>query len=350
MRDPFRLLLVEDDVEWRRALREMYRGLLPRHDIKWAFASETEEAVDLLSTASRPFDLLSLDFLLERTDGRTVLRKARELDACRAVVVITGFDQMVEFEAVVEDEHERRVVTMTMQPFIQSFFPERHLFLKKDLSLPIEDNVDVFRGVLDAGRLLALIGTDRAFTREGDTWRIVFAGRETRVSHRLGFSYLAVLLSHPRKRYSCAELEEEVRPSCVLDSESADKGLASLRSGLRVESPFVDEYSLQGRSRRQIERELAEVTSQLEAGLPMSNRSADLLRARKELLEDEIATLRKQSSKAVNDRVSANLRRAVTHLAELSVLDEFVKHLRLYLTIGTSCSYLPPTDDRRWEA
>ena len=38
VRPPLRLILVEDDRTWRRALKEMYEDLLARHEIEWAFA------------------------------------------------------------------------------------------------------------------------------------------------------------------------------------------------------------------------------------------------------------------------------------------------------------------------
>jgi hypothetical protein len=264
-------------------------------------------------------------------------------------VVITGFDQMEEFEAVIEDEHERRVTRMTMQPFIQSMFPHRHLYLKKDLSLTIDENIDIFRDVLGAGRLLGLIGPELVFAREGDSWRIVFEGRESRVVHRLGFSYLAFLLSHPRQHFSCREIEESVHPSARSSHATGIGTRQALDQGLRItKSSPLEEIQFPRTARRNLERELAGIHDQMQGDEPISEGRRDMLRARQEIVEDELKEIRSATHKAINDRVTISLRRAVAHLAEIKGLEELAKHLYRYLKIGSSCDYAPPDDRRRW--
>ncbi len=211
MREPLKILVVEDDLEWRRALKEMYETLLPLHDIEWSFASDTGEAVSQLTDRNRVFDLLSLDFLLGGTDGRLVLRVAHKNQTCRAVLFITGFDQKQEFEIVVEDPDERRVVAMTLDAYIQSRFPGNHIYLKKDLELPIGQNIEILRNALSGGCLLGLIGPRRVFRCEGEIWCMTFGGSTVNLAHSLGIAFIAHLLANPFRQFSCLQLEDQVK-------------------------------------------------------------------------------------------------------------------------------------------
>ena len=81
-----RILLVEDD---KGIVRFVKKGLL-EHSFSVEVATNGEEGVD--SALHRQYDLIVLDILLPKLDGREVLKKIRSMDIQTPVVFLTAKD------------------------------------------------------------------------------------------------------------------------------------------------------------------------------------------------------------------------------------------------------------------
>jgi len=350
MTRPVRILLVEDRIEWRSALRRMYQEIFSPGEVICTLAANSDEAVDALQHRDGMYDLLSLDLLLGGTDGRTVLRVARQTHAVRAVAVITGFDQAElaeEFQVVVPDRHQRRVASMTMDAYIQELFPGNHLYLRKDLTASIEENVEVFAEVLAGGRLLGLIRPEHVMRREGDHWCVSYSGRTVRPASQVGFALMAHLLAHPHQRFSCVELEQHVA-GVALAASSTNAALEAVREGHLAVSRLPT-TTAETRDRmadlRRWQLSIRRLEDELESGPVSSTREAEihhLIETYAQLIRGSGSTL----TKRVNDRVRAALRRANRWVERNH--PELAGHLESALKVGSECAYLPP-HPIRWD-
>jgi len=79
-----RILLVEDD---KGIIRFVKKGLL-EHSFSVDVATNGEEGVD--STLHRQYDLIILDILLPKLDGKEVLKKIRSMDIQTPVIFLTA--------------------------------------------------------------------------------------------------------------------------------------------------------------------------------------------------------------------------------------------------------------------
>lgn len=79
-----RILLVEDD---KGIIRFVKKGLL-EHSFSVDVATNGEEGVD--STLHRQYDLIVLDILLPKLDGKEVLKKIRSMDIQTPVIFLTA--------------------------------------------------------------------------------------------------------------------------------------------------------------------------------------------------------------------------------------------------------------------
>ena len=94
MRDPARLLVVDDDRTFRLSTAELLRHEGHEVDV----AADVEEAVAKLEAAS--FDLMLLDVRMPKVDGLDVLRRIKGDEKLRQIPVImlttTGESSMIE--------------------------------------------------------------------------------------------------------------------------------------------------------------------------------------------------------------------------------------------------------------
>jgi len=81
---PIRLLIVDDDVEFRRAARQV----LERRGFELTEANDGPAALELIRES--PPDMVLLDFKMEGMDGISVLREIRMFDESLPVIVVTG--------------------------------------------------------------------------------------------------------------------------------------------------------------------------------------------------------------------------------------------------------------------
>jgi CheY-like chemotaxis protein len=89
MKDPFRILLVEDDPADVWLVREAFRNI--KSEILLSIATDGEEAIrhlEVLSNPGKDLDLILLDLNLPRTDGLQVLRYVRSNQATSRIPVL----------------------------------------------------------------------------------------------------------------------------------------------------------------------------------------------------------------------------------------------------------------------
>src|SRR6185503_12960339 len=84
MKDQFRILVVDDELEFREALQE----LLSREGYSVKQVSSGKEAFSLLSLT--PFDLIITDMFMPEMKGIELLKKAKEWNQDVPVLMITG--------------------------------------------------------------------------------------------------------------------------------------------------------------------------------------------------------------------------------------------------------------------
>ncbi|HKK05399.1 MAG TPA: response regulator transcription factor [Gammaproteobacteria bacterium] len=82
----YRILLVEDDIEFRSSLVDVLLAAYPHVSILEAGCGR--EALDVFKATSP--DLVFMDIGLPDTDGLDLTRKIRELDPDARVIILTG--------------------------------------------------------------------------------------------------------------------------------------------------------------------------------------------------------------------------------------------------------------------
>lgn len=171
-----RILVVEDERDWRFPLRDMYQEILS--DLSPVVQSATwgQEAIQALE--AEHFDLLSLDINLSQDhprdasgqpdlsvpgiDGTDVLEFAAERKACNAVVVITSILSTESAEFVIRDAERRRRVLMTPIEYVNRLFPDRAKVLHKRPGISVAESIQQYREVLTPGVLRQMIGSREA--------------------------------------------------------------------------------------------------------------------------------------------------------------------------------------------
>lgn len=169
-KNKIKVLVVEDDANWREALCQMYKEIIPQCHVK---SADSGPSALRAITNGENFDLLSLDINLGSThpktaagqpdlkvqgaDGRSVLRKFHEKNACNGVVVITGlnYDETITF--VIPNENEFRRVRSSLQVFLNTLFPSRHLYINKIKDIQTaEDNIKIIRKDLTFDKITSI--------------------------------------------------------------------------------------------------------------------------------------------------------------------------------------------------
>ena len=201
---------------------------------------------------------------------------------------------------------------------------------------PIVDEILGFLGTTtpDGERMHIVLEDDPVWRREGELWRVTFAGQTVHLPHRKGLEDLAALLANPTREISAEEL------------------MTGLGSGGSAPSPGGSDDVLDERARaeyarraRDIDEELAEAEARNDLG------RTDALHAEREAL---LAEIEKASglggrSRRLNDpgerarkAVSARIRDSLKRLRE--VHSDLADHLDESVTTGSTCAYRPTTE------
>jgi len=165
------------------------------------------------------------------------------------------------------------------------------------------------------------------FLREGEVWRITFAGQTVHLKHARGLGDLALLLAHPGRPFHAAELM-----AGIPDSPGARFGA----------DPTLDEHA-----RQEFRRRLTEIDGEIEAAQAAAQeaRAAGLERERDVLLEElRAATGLGGRRRVLGDEgerarkaVTARIRESIARLQQ--VHPALARHLETSVTTGTYCAY-----------
>lgn len=229
------VLVVEDNDEWSRALCRMYQDLLGTDEVD--DASTVRRALDKLER--RSYDLLSVDIIMKKDspaygDGRRVVIDAAERNTSRGLVCITGMRHDDELEVVLEDDETIEEVRMTLEAFLDRFFPGRHLLYHKhrDPQKTPQDNIRIITSgpvPLTGTRLRQLCGAHNRFeyNSDSDSWTLQFDGKELPMPSLNGFFQIHYLLERPEEPISALDLLKLVSPDEARKASEIIKGSPS---------------------------------------------------------------------------------------------------------------------------
>jgi hypothetical protein len=170
------------------------------------------------------------------------------------------------------------------------------------------------------------LGAEHLFRREGELWRLRFAGREVLVGDGKGLHDLAALLAVPGREVHVRDLLGQVGVASGADPVLDATARASYRARLDELAAEVDEaeadHDLARAERAGTEREL--LLGELAAAAGLGGRAR--------LLGDETEKARKT--------VTARIRHTIGRIGR--VHPQLAEHLHACVQTGTRCRYQPP--------
>jgi len=116
-------LLAEDDA----LIRELVSTYLEYLGYHVSEAHNGEQAIDLIESHDKRFDLLVTDLSMPKVDGSEVVRFAREDNRCERILIISGFTKDLRFvENTIDDGSE-----FLAKPFTFNDFKEKVSLLQE---------------------------------------------------------------------------------------------------------------------------------------------------------------------------------------------------------------------------
>ena len=367
-----RILVAEDDPDWRDAIAEMLesacREFIPDVDADVERVMNVQDALARLK--AQDFDLLAVDMDFgnaypgmnsggRATDGREIVKKAA--GHCRELIVVTGIAYADEFSFTDGREH----VVLTLNLFLERFFPGHHIYYPKvplgpETRQSPEGKHDwigkVLAGLRDDPllkyRLQRLAGVKgNAFCLQEGIWLIRYAGKEIRLPDSVGLGHLCRLLNQPGEDIHCAAL-------AAAGSSPAPDGDAGTGRDDALEDQFVPEVFEETsqtalRNLRKRAGELAEdIREKRSVGQDTEEEIAELEAVQKEL-EHWQASQRAASRISAGGRVMRDphkrSRQAVSKAIRTSIKQiaeqhpELGQHLTSAVNTGTHPVYRPST-------
>lgn len=90
---PAKILVVDDEVELERLIRQRFRKRIKAKEIDFVFAADGKEALDRLQTHAR-VDMVLTDINMPAMDGFTLLTRIAEIDKTLKAVVISAYGDL----------------------------------------------------------------------------------------------------------------------------------------------------------------------------------------------------------------------------------------------------------------
>lgn len=288
MKAKIKILVVEDDVSWREAIRKMFKEILPLASVKCT--GDGREALRWIKEENEKYDLISLDINLGSThlkthdgkpdleipgcNGLTILRMAYELKSCNGIIVITAAPHDQTLEVVIPSEEERCKVRMTLNGYLEELFPSRNRSLNKPYKeSTIDKSIITYKEILTP-KLIKQLCMATSFIKppyiinwpigEYSSFRsCVIQSKETKeklnIVNRLDLAFLYCLCEITKmspgfiskdtvyKIYSEQEIQKKLKDTVV--NKKADSYIASFRrrlrsAGLDPNMIFVDERGM----------------------------------------------------------------------------------------------------------
>ncbi|MBA3396362.1 MAG: transcriptional regulator [Deltaproteobacteria bacterium] len=184
------------------------------------------------------------------------------------------------------------------------------------------------------------VATTAVFRREGETWRITFAGQTARLADLKGLHYLARLLGEPGRAFAVLELVALERGDAASTNVTGDAG------------PVLDARAKQVYRRRlaEIEEDLEEATARHDLG------RVEQAQTERELLVRELSRavglggrdrLASNTAERARASVTRAIRQAIERIREQH--PSLAEHLDRAVRTGGQCSYVPEAGAIRWQ-
>lgn len=331
-----RVLVVEDDAEYRLALLDFFQRRLGAQVV----AAATIYEADMLLEPDR-FDLLSLDILMEQS-GLSLLRRAAEKRACRAAVVFSGSIHDAELRVIPKDQ--RPVVRQKLQPHVQACFPQS-MVVYKDPGRTVRENIEELAAVLTRAALHELCQLRNLFEINGPILEIRFEGeRASLPAGDDGFFYIEYLLARPNAYVAVTELYAAHKGERAGDRSTREAGLA-------VEQRRRDR-AIDSTARNQYRKRLSELLEERWKASDRDDRAwLDRIEEETEFIKNELHGAKRPEEDPVvkksRDNVCKAIRRASRKIAD--ALPALGRHLEESFSYGAHCRYQPPESTLPWE-
>ncbi|HYF44972.1 MAG TPA: hypothetical protein VD926_02100, partial [Acidimicrobiales bacterium] len=171
-------------------------------------------------------------------------------------------------------------------------------------------------------------GPDARFQREGDAWRVAWAGREVVVRASKGMADLARLLAAPGRELHCLELAGAAAEQSATGEVIDDTARREYEQRIRDLQAEIDEAEANNDHARaeRAQTEFDAVVEHLASALGLGGRAR------------RTGSTAERARSAVTHRVRATIRRLGEEHPELG------RHLTAAVTTGTYCSYRPERD------
>ncbi len=215
----YRILIVEDNPAWSKALWDMYRDLFKTHPNT---ASSKKEAVEMLKTEDA-WDIVSIDLNLvgdksldnytDPTDylvGQDILHLIYKSKSSKFVVCCTGIQRDKQIMGILKEDKtgliRRTLVDLPGQ--LNNLFSRRNIFLHKNDILEIDDNIIDFKEIISREKETIDIACGRIgilnLDETSKCLHISYWGEKATITFPQGMEmahYIAFILAHPFSKY-----------------------------------------------------------------------------------------------------------------------------------------------------
>lgn len=240
-----RILVVEDQRIWLDGLRATYEEVFREYNPIVHTIDNGSDALRQLQPNA--YDLISADINLGSThtrrkdgtldmqvpgaDGRAIIRRASEVNACRGLIVFTNLAKDQEIRVVIPDELDLKVTRMALDGYLEQLFGERRWYFSKDCSTENESDVNdaltLLRSQLNPERIVEKCGIVNRIVRNGQYWDVRFAGRTVKLkeSKGRGLQLLARILERDDRPIAVEDLYDSVYGTKEIDTEGTMQDL-----------------------------------------------------------------------------------------------------------------------------
>lgn len=158
-----RILIVEDDPQYRKFIAQMYQTILANENLDIQYSSDTPMTRALLESGKK-FDFISFDIVLDKNatsiqgaNARDLIRLASkdENNSCLGLITITGILHDSTAEATFNNQDEYIEIAQSLNNYVTKYFhPTRYLDYRKLPTLSPQQNIQKIQNQLTREMIL----------------------------------------------------------------------------------------------------------------------------------------------------------------------------------------------------
>ena len=140
----YRVLVVDDETDLHDLFKKRFRELVKQGTLVFEFALNGQEALALINTNVKPFDLVFTDIKMPVMDGLTFLTHLKEMKTEMKTVVISAYDDITNIRTAMN----RNAFDFLVKPIVLD-----------DLNLTLEKSIreyDIYKEGIDASKNLVI--------------------------------------------------------------------------------------------------------------------------------------------------------------------------------------------------